>query len=97
NVKPRSFWIDRFARHGFYPDLAYDTIFIASHALRFRRGAAPAPALDLLLAQRDRLRMDMSALVDDRSELERSVAQLSAHEARLREELDALRATATDT
>ena len=36
NVRPRSWWVDRFAEHGLALDPDYDAGFVAPHALRFR-------------------------------------------------------------
>ena len=55
-MRPRSWWIDRFAERGFAaltPE--FDAGFVAAHAMRFRIGPATTPLLDALLVQRSEL------------------------------------------
>ena len=59
-VRPRSWWIDRFADHGFQLDVEFDAGFIAAHAMRFKAGPAVSP-LDTLLVQRHGLWRQMDA------------------------------------
>ena len=89
-VRPHSFWIDRFARRGFYVDLEYDASFIAAHAQRLRRGQVTATALDRLLDQRDLMQARMAASIESRVELERIIASLSAANGDLRQERNTL-------
>ena len=55
NVQPRSWWIERFAEHGFPLDVDFDVSFIAAHAMRFRRAPTPVGPLDAVLTQRHAL------------------------------------------
>jgi SAM-dependent methyltransferase len=41
NVQPPDYWVEQFARHGFYRDLDFDASFITSWAIRFRRRKEP--------------------------------------------------------
>ncbi len=62
NVRPCSWWIERFAEHGFRLDADFDAGFIAAHAMRFRAGPAARSPLDPLLAQRHGLLRQLAAL-----------------------------------
>src|SRR5262249_41812439 len=61
-VRPRSFWIERFAEHGFALDTAHDASFVAPHAMRLRAGGPDRLPLDAILAHRDALRAELAAL-----------------------------------
>jgi hypothetical protein len=41
NVQPPEYWVEQFARHGFYADLDFDASFITHWAVRFRKTNAP--------------------------------------------------------
>ena len=70
NVRPCSWWIERFAEHGFRLDADFDAGFIAAHAMRFRAGPAVGSPLDPLLAQRHGLLRQLAALhIDNAVEL----------------------------
>lgn len=83
NVRPRSWWIERFAEHGFRLDADFDAGFIAAHAMRFRAGPATGSLLDPLLAQRHGLLRQLAALHIDN-------AALGARRDRLESDLAAL-------
>ncbi len=55
NVRPRSWWIERFAEHDFQLDVGFDASFITPHGMRFKRASAPAGPLDAVLIQREEL------------------------------------------
>lgn len=61
-VRPRSFWVERFADAGFSLDADCDARVIAPHAMRFRRVTPQVYAVDELLDLRDRLKKDMAVL-----------------------------------
>jgi GT2 family glycosyltransferase/predicted nucleic acid-binding Zn-ribbon protein len=83
NVRPCSWWIERFAEHGFRLDTDFDAGFIAAHAMRFRAGPAAGSPLDPLLAQRHGLLRQLAALHIDN-------AALGARRDRLESDLAAL-------
>ncbi len=82
-VRPRGWWIDRFAEVGLALDPACDARFIAPHAMRFRRGA-PAAAVDALLDHRYRL-------WDRLVEQEAQAAHLARRRDRLQSDLEGTR------
>ena len=97
NVRPRSWWIERFAEHGFHLDVDFDAGFIAAHAMRFRAGPAAGSPLDLLLAQRHHLlRAARRPAYRCRGKdgtiagLRAAIAQLSARRDRLQSDLAAV-------
>lgn len=61
-VRPRSYWVDRFAECGFSLDAEFEAKVIAPHAMRFRMAVPRYYAVDALLDLRDRLRDDMQSL-----------------------------------
>ncbi len=61
-VRPRSFWVERFAEAGFSLDADFDARAIAPHAMRFRRVTPQIFAVDELLDLRDRLKKDLALL-----------------------------------
>jgi O-antigen biosynthesis protein len=54
NVRPRTYWVERFAECGFLLDAEYDVSYIAPHAMRFRRSAEAGAVLEGLLEHRER-------------------------------------------
>ena len=78
NVKPRSFWIERFADQGFHLDLEFDAGFVAPHAMRLRAGGAEVSVVDALLAQGDRQRAELARLRGDLAGKEGVVAAINA-------------------
>ena len=76
NVRPRSYWIERFAEHGFHFDIDFDSRFIAPHSMRFRKGKAIDSPLDALLAQRDQLQSKQAALRRSAEEKDGLIADL---------------------
>ena len=98
NVRPCSWWIERFAEHGFRLDADFDAGFIAAHAMRFRAGPAAGSPLDPLLAQRHGLLRQLAALHIDnaglatrRDRLESDLAAVQRGAEAVRHELTALR------
>lgn len=45
NVQPPAYWVELFARQGFYHDLDFDASFITAWAMRFRRRSEPTARL----------------------------------------------------
>ncbi len=43
NVRPPEYWVEQFARQGFYPDVEFDASFLIPWAYRFRKGYQPIP------------------------------------------------------
>ncbi len=43
HVRPTEYWVEQFARHGFYPDVDFDGSFLTRWALRLRKGHLPVP------------------------------------------------------
>jgi glycosyltransferase involved in cell wall biosynthesis len=41
NVQPREYWVELFARQGFYPDLRFEPSFLTPQAMRFQRMTRP--------------------------------------------------------
>ncbi len=82
NVRPCSWWVERFAERGFELDAAFDAGFIAAHAMRFRAGAGTA--VDALLLHRHQLYREMDVL-------QQRQARLLSDFAAARDEADALR------
>ena len=87
NVKPRFFWIERFAEQGFAMDLELDAGFVAPHAMRFRAGQPAVPILDALLAQRDRRQAELAGLRHELAEQTHAIAAANAESEALREAL----------
>jgi GT2 family glycosyltransferase/SAM-dependent methyltransferase len=101
NVRPASWWIERFGELGFALDPEFDARFISAHAMRLRAGAPSESAVDRLLAQRARLLGEVAALrAHDASRaaiverLESTVSGLRAREARLRSDQRAVQRAA---
>jgi SAM-dependent methyltransferase len=86
NVRPRSWWIERFAEHGFQIDLEFDAGCLSAHAMRLRAGLAVDSPLDALLAQRHGLLRRLAAL---RIDLEGKAALQAQHD-RLQSDLAAI-------
>lgn len=100
NVQPVSYWVERFARHGFFRDEVFDASVVAAHALLFRRGE---PAL--VAARNELLRTDLlrtsAELADARGRLASAqeelvslaavVRSVRADQARLEGELERTR------
>ena len=102
NVRPQSWWIERFAEHGFQLAAEFDAGFVAAHAMRLRRGRASASPLDLLLGQRHQLLRELASLRIEqdgwRQRLEadrRLVEELAALRDRLQADLAQLRQQAS--
>ncbi len=98
NVRPCSWWVERFAEHGFRLDTDFDAGFIAAHAMRFRAGPAAGSPLDPLLAQRHGLLRQLAALHIDnatlgarRDRLESDLAAVQRGAEAVRREVTALR------
>src|SRR5262249_20399089 len=70
NVRPRSWWIERFAEHGFHLDVEFDAGFVAAHAMRLRADAASRSPLDALLGQRHGLLRQIEELRARRDRLQ---------------------------
>src|SRR5262249_46332151 len=87
-VRPRGWWIDRFAECGLMLDAEYDTRFISAHALRFRGSSTGVGAIDALLDYRQRLLIEISTLRAD-------VAALVSRQDRLSSDLAAVQRGAT--
>lgn len=79
NVRPRSYWVERFSEVGFALDAGFDARAIAPHALRFRKAETKVAAIDVLLDLRDRMRQDLETLTQRNDELIKANAALSAH------------------
>jgi 2-polyprenyl-3-methyl-5-hydroxy-6-metoxy-1,4-benzoquinol methylase len=60
SVRPRSWWIERFAERDAQLCAEFDAGFIAAHALRFRVGPPTESPIDALLAERARLSTEMA-------------------------------------
>lgn len=69
-VRPRNYWVERFAECGFSLDENFDARVVAPHAMRFRKIMPQKYAVDALIDLRDRLRDDIQSL--------HHVAQVSA-------------------
>src|SRR5262249_33632275 len=78
NVRPRSWWIARFAEHGFHLDLAFDAGRLAAHAMRFKAGPAADIPLDALLGQRNTLFRQLEALRTEAGGKDRAITHLPA-------------------
>ena len=83
NVRPSSWWVERFAEHGFELDVELDVSFVSPHALRFRAAAGRGPALDALLRYRHRLHLERAALRHQVDGQGRIVGELQKRQARL--------------
>src|SRR5262245_195872 len=83
NVRPRSWWIERFSEHGFDLDVGFDVYFIAAHAMRFRRKPISEGPMDALLTHRH-------ALLRQVASLHVEVAGLKARRDRLQSDLGAV-------
>jgi SAM-dependent methyltransferase len=62
NVRPRSYWVERFQECGFSLDADFDPKAIAPHAMRFVKVRPQRHPVDTLLELRDRLKNDMESL-----------------------------------
>ncbi|MEY4705461.1 MAG: hypothetical protein RL042_1666 [Nitrospirota bacterium] len=78
NVRPRSYWVERFFEEGFNVDAAFDARAIAPHALRFRKAEAKVSPIDTLLDVRDRLRQDLESLAQRHDEAIKANVALNA-------------------
>ena len=83
NVRPRSWWIERFAEQGFDLDVGFDVYFIAAHAMRFRRKPIAEGPMDALLTQRHTLLRQVAGLQFE-------IAHLKARRDRLQSDLGAV-------
>src|SRR5262245_60343314 len=83
NVRPRSWWIERFAEQRFDLDVDFDVFFIAAHAMRFRRRPIPEGPMDALLTQRHTLLRQVAGLNVE-------IAQLKTRRDRLQSDLGAV-------
>ena len=97
NVRPASWWIERFAERGFALDVDFDAAFVAPHAVRLRGGTSADAALDDLLGHRYRLHREIEGLRHETTgktqiigELQRIVAVLQKRQARLSSDLAAV-------
>ena len=79
NVRPWSYWVERFFEEGFNVDASFDARAIAPHALRFRKAETKVSAIDILLDLRDRLRRDLESLTQRNDEVVKANAALSVH------------------
>jgi SAM-dependent methyltransferase len=79
NVRPRSYWVERFFEEGFAIDSSFDARAIAPHALRFRKSETNVATVDVLLDLRDSTRQDLETLTQRNNELINANAVLSAH------------------
>ncbi len=97
NARPTDYWVEQFARHGFYPDADFDGTFLTRWTLRFRKGHEPVPRafaayerrrywleqeIEGIRAAALELRRDLGAKDDELRIKEREVAELAALEAR---------------
>jgi 2-polyprenyl-3-methyl-5-hydroxy-6-metoxy-1,4-benzoquinol methylase len=80
NVRPRTYWVQRFAEAGFSLDAGFDARAIAPHAMRFCKVTPEAPAVDALLDLRDFLRRDIESL---NQTVKATVAQVASLQSRL--------------
>jgi hypothetical protein len=82
NVQPTEYWVEQFARYGFYRDVDFDSRFLTPWSLRFRRGREPV-GRTLAAYQRRlwQLQQENEAcrqlLVEERAELARRLAQIN--------------------
>src|SRR5262245_41460203 len=83
NVRPRSWWIERFAEQSFDLDVGFDVYFVAAHAMRFRRKPIREGPMDSLLTQRH-------ALLRQLASLQFEIAQLKVTRDRLQTDLGAI-------
>ena len=84
NVQPILYWLEIFAKKGFYPDLLFDANFVAAHAFLLRRRAEPLfDDVLLLYSQVVRGRIDRTAFLQRQARVE----QLEVEKARLTFEL----------
>ncbi len=52
NVQPVEYWVELFARHGFFRDVDFDASFLTPWAIRFRRSQDPASRIILAYERR---------------------------------------------
>jgi GT2 family glycosyltransferase len=90
NVRPRSWWMERFAEHGFQIDLAFDAGCLSAHAMRLKAGLATDSPLDALLAQRHGLLRQLAALRIDVEGKDQAIAAQQAAAAALQARHDRL-------
>ena len=90
NVRPRSWWIERFAEHSFQLDVEFDVAFIAAHGMRFKRTPAPVGPLDAVLTQRHALLRQVAGLRVEAEGRDRVISDLRAVTAELRARRDRL-------
>ncbi len=72
-----SFWVERFAEHGFRLDVDFDAGFIGPYAMRFRKGKTDGSLTDALLAQRAALQRRLAAVSRSAGEKDKLIADLS--------------------
>jgi O-antigen biosynthesis protein len=93
NVRPAEYWVELFARQGFFRDVDYDATFVISWAVRFRRSTEPVHLLvkgyERAMA---RLQAESAARHQAVADREMHIAERQAHIAILRGELAALQA-----
>ncbi len=77
--QPRSFWIERFAEHGFSLDVDFDGGSIDLHGMRFRKGKAGGSVIDALLAKCDRLQSQLFTLYRTAGEKDELIVDLHFH------------------
>ena len=87
NVQPPEYWVELFARNGFYRDLDFDASFIARWAVRFRKGNLPAHRVAAIYEQKvSRLFLENHAvresLIEHQDSLIRARAELAEAVAR---------------
>jgi O-antigen biosynthesis protein len=93
NVQPLMYWLEVFAKTGFYPDPLFDAGFIAPHAFLLRRRAEPLPDDFLLLySEVLRGRIDRTAFLQRQARVE----QLEIEKGRLTFELQRISGNASE-
>ena len=99
NVQPPEYWVELFARHGFFRDVDFDASFITPWAVRFRKTREPLARVIVayerrlwLLLQENQARRELS--IEQRNELakkEQAVQTLSSRVAEKEQALQSLR------
>lgn len=69
NVRPRSYWNELFAEHGFDLDVEFDASRIAPHAMRFVKRPVRCCVVDALLEQREQLRQTFERTDEEQKKL----------------------------
>lgn len=105
NVQPLEYWAALFAERGFYRDLEFDALFIAWHAVRFRKRREPAHRLIIPYERRfsrqereihslrqlaGRNRAQIAELEDEKEALIKEVERQSTTQAQLESSENAL-------